>query len=538
MRERYQRGPPMSEPDEPDEPDGAPGGVERGTASTPDGRPRRGGSPSASSELNARPMPSRYGIDADHPEHGPGEVEAVLVASALALGVWWQPEVRWILGLGTSLALLTAVITRWRCPYRLLAAVVCLLAVGSFRGGQAWEELTPDRLGPWEGWTTVVRDPEPSYGAWRVVLQVEGERFEVREYGRAAGLRVSRWQVGERVLASGTLRSLDTDRLRWLASQHIVGRFDIEWVSDGGAAVALHRFTNKVRDAVTRASTHIDAPHDALYLGLVVGDDRNQPDDMIERFRASGLSHLTAVSGQNVAFVLAAAGPMLRLLSAWTRWGVTCALILWFVTFTRFEPSILRAGVMAGLTATAFVLGRPQHPARIVALSVIGLVLLDPLLVWSIGFWLSVGATLGVTTVGPWLARRLHRWGPLALPVGITLGAQLGVAAPALLVFHRLPLVSLPANVLAVPVAGAVMLYGLPAGLVAANVPWIAGVVMAPVDVGVRWVDTVAVVASALEPPGLWAALGWVVVTSAVVAALWRNRDAPPGSRTGTMKNR
>jgi competence protein ComEC len=38
----------------------------------------------------------------------------------------------------------------------------------------------------------------------------------------------------------------------------------------------------------------------ALFRGLVVGDDRAQSDAMIERFRASGLSHLTAVSGQNV----------------------------------------------------------------------------------------------------------------------------------------------------------------------------------------------------------------------------------------------
>jgi competence protein ComEC len=163
---------------------------------------------------------------------------------------------------------------------------------------------------------------------------------------------------------------------------------------------------------------------------------------------------------------------------------------------------------------------------RIVALSVIALVTVDPLLVSSIGFWLSVGATLGVTTVGPWLARRLHRLGPLALPAGITLGAQLGVALPALLVFQRLPLVSLPANVLAVPVAGVVMLYGLPAGLVAANVPAMAGAVMAPVDVGVRWVDTVAIVASALEPPAPWVVTGWVLVGIGVAAAVWHGRGS------------
>jgi len=110
---------------------------------------------------------------------------------------------------------------------------------------------------------------------------------------------------------------------------------------------------------------------------------------------------------------------------------LTLALIGWFVVLTRAEPSILRAGTMPALSATAFVLGRQREPVRLLALAVIGLVLVDPLLAWSIGFWLSVGATAGVTAVGPWLAARFGSLGPLALPVGVTLGAQVGVALPA-----------------------------------------------------------------------------------------------------------
>ena len=125
-----------------------------------------------------------------------------------------------------------------------------------------------------------------------------------------------------------------------------------------------------------------------------------------------------------------------------------------------------------------------------------GLVLVDPLLVWSVGFWMSVGATAGVCAIGPPLAKRLARLGGLAVPLGITLGAQIGVVVPSVLVFGRLPLVSIPANLLAVPVAGAVMLYGLPAALVAGAVPALAPVVMLPALVGTRWVDAVAQVAA------------------------------------------
>ena len=129
---------------------------------------------------------------------------------------------------------------------------------------------------------------------------------------------------------------------------------------------------------------------------------------------------------------------------------------------------------MAGLSATGFALGRERSPFRLLCWAVIGLLLIDPLLAWSVGFWLSVGATAGVTTVGPWLGRRLGRGGPVSMAIGVTLGAQAGVVVPAVLVFGRLPLVSIPANLLAVPVAGFVMLYGLPAGVVAGVLPPIA----------------------------------------------------------------
>ena len=116
--------------------------------------------------------------------------------------------------------------------------------------------------------------------------------------------------------------------------------------------------------------------------------------------------------------------------------------------------------------------------------------------------------------------------GFMAMPVGVTLGAQVGVVIPAVLVFGRLPLVSIPANLLAVPVAGFVMLYGLPAGLFAGAVPPLAPVVMFPCRVGVRWVDTISVLGARLEPGGTVTWIGWGVLLAVVgmfaAAQRWR----------------
>ena len=409
-----------------------------------------------------------------------------------------------------------------RRPSLALLAVMLSVA-GMMRSEQAWASLAPDHLGPFTGQAAVVAEAKPYGDASRIVLEVEGERFEVWARGRAAGLRVATWRGGDRVDVSGVRVALDDERARRVAWEHVVGELEVDWLGDRAPGVPLHRASNRVRVLVEDGAGHLPAADGPLLRGLVIGDDRDQPPEMVERFRASGLAHLTAVSGQNVAFVLAAAGPLLGRARPFGRWLLTVGLIGWFVVITRFEPSILRAGTMAALSATAFVLGHERAPARLLALAVTGLVLIDPLLVWSIGFWLSVGATAGVTVVGPWLGRQLSRFGWMAMPVAITLGAQLGVALPSMLVFGRLPLVGTVANLLAVPVAGLVMLYGLPACLLAGAVPAIGPVVMFPLRAGVRWIDTVAAVGAELEPQPPWTWLGWMAVALIVVAVCRRS---------------
>lgn len=445
----------------------------------------------------------------------------IAAAFAATVGVWTGDP---------SIALLVAAVVGAVSRRLVLAVLLASLAVaGAVRSDQAWASLVPDQLGGFHGWARVIDDPQPYSGSTRVILEVDGERFEFWSRGRAQQLRVREWRGGEWVAVEGVRSPLDSERARRVAWQHVVGEFDLEWASDVDAGDVVARASNRVRASIERAAARLPADDGALFRGLVVGDDRDQPREMIDRFRASGLSHLTAVSGQNVSFLLAGAGPLLRRLRPWARWAATVALIAWFVALTRYEPSIVRAGAMAGLSATAFVLGHERSPVRILAVAVTGLVLVDPLLVWSVGFWLSVGATLGVSGAGPWIAVRLARFHPVrifALPVGVTLGAQLGVMIPSVLVFGRLPLVSIPANLLAVPVAGAVMLYGMPAGLVAGWVPALAPVLMFPARLGTRWVDVVASLGARIEPDPPAQFVGWGAVAVVVVVVLVTSRRA------------
>ncbi len=430
------------------------------------------------------------------------------------------------LGLPAAFAVtaLVAVVGRRPGP----VAVCATLAVASASlGAHAWASAVPRHLGPYTGWATVAADPLAVGSGTRLTLEVQHERFDAWAYGALAGKAMQR-QAGELVWVAGE-RMVAPDPRGFARVRHVVGRFRLDVLADVLPGSPLARAGNRVRGALQRAAAVSMSPHHAaLFTGLVIGDDTRQPDWMVQQFRRAGLSHLTAVSGQNVAFLLAAALPLLRRLRPWWRWGATVALIGWFMSITRFEPSVLRAGTMAALAATAYVLGRDPRPVRLVSLAVIGLVLLDPLLAYSVGFWLSVGATVGVCVVGPWCAARLPGPPWLRLSVGVTVGAQAGVLLPSLLAFGRVPLVSVAANLAAVPVAGFVMFYGLPAGLLASFLPpWAASAVMLPATVGTRWTATVAAVASSAEPSGAAAVVAWVAVGVAVAACAILRRSCP-----------
>jgi competence protein ComEC len=410
-----------------------------------------------------------------------------------------------------------------RFPRSALLVLVAtgLLLLGHWRSGAAWQMVLRPTTGSFEGWARVVGDPRPVGAGTAVTLALEGQRFDVVAYG-SPGRRLQRRQGGQWVEVTGVRRA--TDLRTWQHARHIVGRFDVERVGQWWEGPAPARAANRVRNALRAAAErHLPQPDTEVFLGLVIGDDGRQPIAVRDAFRASGLSHLSAVSGQNVAFVVTAASALLRWLRPWVRWTATLAVVAWFVVLTRAEPSVLRAAVMAAIAATAYVRGVEVRPVRAIAATVGVLVLVDPLLLWSIGFWLSVLATLGVTTVAPALRRRLPGPDWVRLPVAVTLGAQATIAAPSLLVFDRLPVVSVVSNLLAVPVAGVVMLVGLPTALLASAFPAAGDLLLAPAGWATRWVRIVAELGARLEPgSGPVAAVCWAAVLIGVAAAMRR----------------
>jgi competence protein ComEC len=201
------------------------------------------------------------------------------------------------------------------------------------------------------------------------------------------------------------------------------------------------------------------------------------------------------------------------------------AVLLFFGLLTRWEPSVLRAVAMVSVSMLAWAVGRPSAAIRLLALAVAGLLVVDPLLVHSVGFLLSVGACTGIALFARPFADALPGPRPLAEALGVTMAAQLGVAPVLVPVFGGVPVASLPANLLAVPAAGPVMMWGLAAGLPAGVVGGVvARAVCMPTGLLIGWIAGVARW-SAAAPFGRLGA-GHVLALGALVlaGALLRSR--------------
>jgi competence protein ComEC len=198
----------------------------------------------------------------------------------------------------------------------------------------------------------------------------------------------------------------------------------------------------------------------ALLTGFLIGDVSRLPDADNEALRLAGLSHFVAVSGSNVALFLAAwwiAGAPLRMGQRQRAIFGLLGIIV-FALITRWEPSVVRASVMAGLVLVGRSAGRPITPFTALGGAVALSLLAAPDLSGNAGFGLSVAATAGIIVGAPlWVGLRPRLlWAVL----GATISAQAAVAPLLLIWFGAVPLLAPLANLLAAPLVAAATAVG------------------------------------------------------------------------------
>ena len=152
-----------------------------------------------------------------------------------------------------------------------------LVTLGASGPNTPGARLAPATWDPSAGWVRLVDDPQPTGRGTRVIFEIDGERFETVVARACPEQRIGNWNGGDWVLIAGDRGVLEPDRARRVAWQHVVGEFEVDWASDVEPAAPSRRASNRVRATIERGASAIPDDDGALFRGLVVGDDRDQP---------------------------------------------------------------------------------------------------------------------------------------------------------------------------------------------------------------------------------------------------------------------
>ena len=217
--------------------------------------------------------------------------------------------------------------------------------------------------------------------------------------------------------------------------------------------------------------TNLDAQ--ALVPGLALGDTSRMTSRLSQNMQDAGLTHLVAVSGTNVTLLLTLILFIMRRLTSKRKYWYVVALfaLFAFVVLVRPQPSVLRAAVMGLVALVAGYWHFEKSALPALGFAIVGLVLLDPWLAMSFGFALSVVATAGLLIGSKRMLVWLDRNFPKIIPkwileiFTITLCAQLAVFPILVALGATISLASIPANMIAVPLAGPTMILGVVAAL-------------------------------------------------------------------------
>jgi competence protein ComEC len=270
-------------------------------------------------------------------------------------------------------------------------------------------------------------------------------------------------ELGGRYRVDGRYRPLDAVVRGYYATQGV----HLELRASEAVMIGRRGGIWGVTDALRRAALgHLEVGSDptparGLVAGIALGDTGAIPTGNRDQLRASGLYHLVAVSGQNVALVIAftivclGALGVIGVPARLAALGVTVA----YVLVTGAGPSIVRAGVAGVLVAIGWLGSRPVSRWHLLACGAALVLGLDPLELFDPGFQLSFSAVLAIFLVAPRLRGALG--GAAAVSVACTV-----VTAPIVWWhFGRASPLAIPANLLALPAVAPILWLSLAAVL-------------------------------------------------------------------------
>lgn len=404
------------------------------------------------------------------------------IAALVGVAFGW-----WGVVTATALVVAFAAMSRSRVPVATVAVVLIVAIVGAWRStSESSNPVAASVTGALDR-ATVVSAPvhDGQYQRFVVELDALGETEQRTRVCVVAGA-IPEVHLGDVLRLSGDIRAAIDVPLGIRASLVVrgcSGSLFAPSVSVLGSPPGIARAVADLRNRIS-ATLRGSAPGDAgvLLSGLVTGDDAAFSEARQAAFRRTGTTHLTAVSGSNLALIvgiLASIGTATlgRHRLAWQ--AVMIAGVWSYAVISGSQPPAVRAAIVAMAAILAFGFGRRPDFLTLVLLAAGVMALIDPSQMESLGFRLSVAASLALAVALPPMIERQRSFGAGSF-LAATTAAQVATLPLLLPIFGTVSLVSVPANLLVTPLVAVAMPIAACAGLLGLLSTPLAEVVAAP----------------------------------------------------------
>ena len=210
----------------------------------------------------------------------------------------------------------------------------------------------------------------------------------------------------------------------------------------------------------------LNEPQSSLLMGIMFGQDRLFSEKFEKNIRIAGVSHIVAASGYNITILILASSKLFAFLPFRARFPINMILIWGFCILSGLSPSILRACIMTTIVLCGTLLGRKNTIHVTLPLATFIFVLIDPRIVFDVGFQLSVMATFGLIYLQPSLANIVKKItkrdiGFVNDTILTTLSCTLTTLPITIMTFKTLSVWSILANCMILPVIESTMLLGV-----------------------------------------------------------------------------
>lgn len=258
------------------------------------------------------------------------------------------------------------------------------------------------------------------------------------------------------------------DYKRYLKSKKIIATIlDVENVEilDVNKANTAENIFNSVRNNIKKIMYKL-LPKDAreLAIGMMIGDKEELDANITENFKNSNLTHMLAVSGAHISYVILGLNLMLKKTSNRFRKIFIICFLIFFVGVTDFTPSVQRASIMAILLLISTMLYRSQDTYTSIAFSGLVILIINPYSFFDVGFQLSFGGTIGIVLMYNNLIKRFKTNGKLkgyiVSSVCVSVCANLIIIPIMAFNFNTVSLTFWISNLLAGPFLGVIIILG------------------------------------------------------------------------------